>query len=99
PFGSQETLLSAARDDWFALDPSDWREAFSQHPKIGDRDALGTRFDATRSLSAREQAGVAGASDQVLDALSEGNADYERRFGFIFIVCASGQTAEEMLGL
>jgi 2-oxo-4-hydroxy-4-carboxy-5-ureidoimidazoline decarboxylase len=99
PFGSQETLLSAARDDWFALDPSDWREAFSQHPKIGDRDALGTRFDATRSLSAREQAGVAGASDQVLDALAEGNADYERRFGFIFIVCASGKTAEEMLGL
>src|SRR5262245_29835749 len=99
PFGSQETLLSTARDVWFALDSSDWREAFQHHPKIGDRDALRTRFAATRSLSESEQSGVAGAPDDILDGLAEGNADYERRFGFIFIVCASGKTAEEMLGL
>src|SRR5262245_18777154 len=99
PFGNQEALFSAARDVWFALDPSDWQEAFSHHPKIGDRDALRTRFAATRSLSEREQAGVSGASDEVLDALAQGNADYERRFGFIFIVCATGKTAEEMLGV
>jgi 2-oxo-4-hydroxy-4-carboxy-5-ureidoimidazoline decarboxylase len=99
PFGSQDTLQETARVIWFALDPSDWQEAFSHHPKIGDRDALRTRFAATRSLSEREQAGVASASDEVLDALAEGNADYERRFGFIFIICATGKTAEEMLGL
>ena len=99
PFGGQETLLSAARDVWFALEPVDWLEAFRHHPKIGDRNTLRTRFATTRSLSEREQAGVAAASDDILDALAEGNADYERRFGFIFIVCATGKTAEEMLGL
>jgi 2-oxo-4-hydroxy-4-carboxy-5-ureidoimidazoline decarboxylase len=99
PFREHAALLSAARDVWFSLDTADWREAFSHHPKIGDRDALRTRFAATRSLSEREQAGVSLASDDVLDALAEGNAAYERRFGFIFIVCATGKTAEEMLGL
>ena len=99
PFRDDATLLSAARDVWFSLDTSDWREAFSHHPKIGDRDALRTRFAATRSLSEREQSGVSGAGDDVLEALAEGNAAYERRFGFIFIVCATGKTAEEMLGL
>lgn len=99
PFGDDASLLSAARDVWFSLDASDWRDAFSHHPKIGDRDALRTRFAATRSLSEREQAGVSGAADGILDALAEGNAAYERRFGFIFIVCATGKTAEEMLGL
>jgi 2-oxo-4-hydroxy-4-carboxy-5-ureidoimidazoline decarboxylase len=99
PFGSQETLHAAGRDIWFALEPADWLEAFTHHPKIGDRAALRTRFAATRSLSEREQAGVAAAPDETLDALAEGNADYERRFGFIFIVCATGKTAEEMLGL
>lgn len=99
PFGSQPALHQAARDVWFALDPSDWQEAFSHHPRIGDRDALRTRFAATRSLSEREQAGVSGAPDAVLDALAEGNAAYAQRFGFIFIVCATGKSAQEMLGL
>jgi 2-oxo-4-hydroxy-4-carboxy-5-ureidoimidazoline decarboxylase len=99
PFGSAAALFDTARDVWFALEPADWREAFGHHPKIGDREALRTRFAATQSLSAREQAGVAGAAYDVLDALAEGNAHYERRFGFIFIVCATGKTAEEMLGL
>jgi 2-oxo-4-hydroxy-4-carboxy-5-ureidoimidazoline decarboxylase len=99
PYGSRDALLSASRDVWFGLDPADWREAFSHHPKIGDREALRERFAATRVLSEREQAGVAGASDAVLDALAEGNTAYERRFGFIFIVCATGKSAEEMLGL
>ena len=55
-------LLAAARDEWFALD-GDWREAFSHHPKIGDRDALRQRFAATAHLSEREQQGVAGAAE------------------------------------
>ena len=61
PFGSREALLSAARAEWDALDERDWREAFTHHPKIGDRDALRERFPATHTLSAREQAGVDGA--------------------------------------
>ena len=97
PFGSREALLSAARAEWDTLDERDWREAFTHHPKIGDRESLRERFPTTHTLSANEQAGVDGAPDAVLNALSEGNRAYERKFGFIFIVCASGLSAGEML--
>jgi 2-oxo-4-hydroxy-4-carboxy-5-ureidoimidazoline decarboxylase len=97
PFGNVEQLLAAAREVWFALDPVAWKEAFAAHPKIGDRDALRNRFPGTAHLAAREQAGVDGAANDVLSALAEGNLAYERRFGFIFIVCASGLTAAQML--
>jgi 2-oxo-4-hydroxy-4-carboxy-5-ureidoimidazoline decarboxylase len=99
PFGSSARLLAAARDEWFALGEADWREVFAHHPTIGDRDALRRRFPTTAHLSEREQAGVSGATGDVLDALAEGNREYERRFGYIFIVCASGKTADEMLAL
>ena len=97
PFGSRVGLLTAAREEWNALDPHDWREAFAQHPQIGDRDALRARFPATHHLSDQEQAGVASASEAVLDALADANRAYAERYGFIFIVCASGKSAEEML--
>jgi 2-oxo-4-hydroxy-4-carboxy-5-ureidoimidazoline decarboxylase len=99
PFGSREALLTAARDEWFALDEADWREAFTHHPRIGDRESLRARFPSTAHLSAREQSGVSAASDEVLDRLAAGNRAYEEKFGFIFIVFASGKSAEEMLGL
>jgi len=97
PFRSREALLAASREEWFALTTDDWREAFSHHPKIGDRDALARRFPATHRWSEREQAGVSGASENVLDALAEGNQTYEAKFGYLFIVCASGRSADEML--
>ncbi len=99
PFRTQEDLIAAAREEWFALTKDDWLEAFRQHPKIGDRETLRQRFPATHHLSAREQAGVSGASDEVLDALAEANRAYQARFGFIFIVCATGRSADEMLGM
>jgi 2-oxo-4-hydroxy-4-carboxy-5-ureidoimidazoline decarboxylase len=99
PFGSRDALLAAARDVWFALDHRDWREAFCHHPRIGDREELRRKFAATRHLSEREQTAVAHASEEVLDALAEGNRTYEAHFGYIFIVCATGRTAEEMLGM
>jgi 2-oxo-4-hydroxy-4-carboxy-5-ureidoimidazoline decarboxylase len=99
PFTTREDLLEAARREWFALTEDDWREAFHQHPKIGDRTALRQRFPATHHLSAQEQAGVGTASDDVLDALAEGNRAYEARFGYIFIVCATGRSANEMLAM
>jgi 2-oxo-4-hydroxy-4-carboxy-5-ureidoimidazoline decarboxylase len=99
PFGSREALLSAARAEWDTLDERDWREAFTHHPKIGDREALRERFPSTHALSAREQAGVDSAPDAVLDALADGNRQYEKRFGYIFIVCASGLGAGEMLAM
>ena len=99
PFGGRDDLLKAAREEWLALSPDDWLEAFSHHPKIGDRASLAARFPATHHWSSNEQSGVGGASDAVLDALARANEDYARRFGFIFIVCATGKTAEEMLAL
>jgi 2-oxo-4-hydroxy-4-carboxy-5-ureidoimidazoline decarboxylase len=99
PFGSRIGLLTAAREEWDALEPRDWREAFSHHPKIGDRASLRERFPTTHEHSEKEQAGVSGASDAVLDALADGNRAYEVRFGYIFIVCATGKSAEAMLAL
>ncbi len=99
PFANRETALSAARDVWAALDETDWKEAFSRHPKIGDRDALRRRFPESHHLSLREQAGVDGAHEDVLDELASLNHEYEARFGYIFIVCATGKSAHEMLTL
>jgi len=99
PFASRETVLSAARNVWLALDEKDWKEAFSQHPKIGDRDALRNRFPESHHLSGREQAGVDGAHGDVLRELASLNQEYEARFGYIFIVCATGKSADEMLAL
>ena len=99
PFGDQAALLSAAAEVWWGLGQDDWREAFAHHPKIGDRDALERRFATTAHLSAAEQHGVEGARSEVLTALSEANRLYEETFGYIFIVCAHGRSAEEMLAL
>ena len=99
PFAGQAELLSAARRVWDDLADDDWREAFSHHPQIGDRTALEKKFPATHDLSAREQAGLGEASGDVLDRLAAANQEYLARFGYIFIVCASGRSAEEMLGI
>ena len=99
PFGTLEQMRAAAQAEWFALSPADWREAFTHHPRIGDRESLRWRFAATRDLSEREQSGAEGASEDVLAALAEANAAYEARFGYIFIVCATGRSAQEMLGM
>jgi len=97
PFGCRETLLASAREEWFGLRRADWLEAFSDHPKIGQRDSVSQRFTRTAHLSEREQSGVNSASDDVLAALAADNRAYEEKFGFIFIVCATGKSAEEML--
>jgi 2-oxo-4-hydroxy-4-carboxy-5-ureidoimidazoline decarboxylase len=99
PFGGLAALLNAAREEWFALSPDDWREAFAHHPRIGGRDVLRARFTATRHLSEREQSGVSGASEDTLEALADGNREYERKFGYIFIICASGRRADEILDI
>jgi 2-oxo-4-hydroxy-4-carboxy-5-ureidoimidazoline decarboxylase len=99
PFRSDQALYDAARREWFALGPDDWKDAFAAHPRIGDRENLRARFSSTHQLSESEQAGVRAASDDVLDALAANNAEYEQRFGYIFIVCATGKSADEMLDL
>jgi len=99
PFAGVQDLLGIAHGFWMGLGPEDWREAFSHHPRIGDLESLKRRHASTADLASREQAAVAAASRVVLEALAEGNRAYEERFGYIFIVFASGQTADEMLAL
>ena len=99
PFAEADAALNAAREAWFALGREDRLEAFSHHPKIGDVRSLRRRFPATHDLSAHEQRGIVGASDATLAALADANRAYEDRFGYIFIVCATGKTADEMLAL
>ena len=92
--------LAALADRSFdRLRREDWLEAFAGHPRIGDLSSLRHRFAATADLAAAEQAGTREASDRVLRALAQSNADYERRFGHVFIVCATGKSADEMLRL
>jgi 2-oxo-4-hydroxy-4-carboxy-5-ureidoimidazoline decarboxylase len=99
PFFDQNELLSAADSVWKRLSPDDWKEAFSHHPRIGDAEALREKFGQTRTLAESEQAGVQGASQTILNSLASANTQYEKKFGYIFIVCATGKTAEEMLSL
>ncbi len=99
PFASADHLHATAERLWWALSDDDWREAFTHHPKIGDVDQLREKFAQTAAWSEGEQAGVNTASDATLQALADGNARYEARFGFIFIVCATGKSAAQMLAL
>jgi 2-oxo-4-hydroxy-4-carboxy-5-ureidoimidazoline decarboxylase len=91
-------LLEDAEECWYTLKEQDWREAFSHHPRIGDAESLRKKF-ASDPFAGDEQSGIAGASDQTLYSLSEGNKSYEQKFGYIFIVSAAGKSAVEMLGI
>lgn len=99
PFVSEEAMRAQADATWRSLDRADWLEAFAAHPKIGAGSAGGAGGAGTADWSQREQAGVAGAEDATLRRLAEGNRDYETRFGYMFIVCATGKTAAEMVAL
>ncbi len=99
PFGSWQAARTAARDEWFALSDDEWKEAFASHPRIGDVEAICARLGGSAAASAREQAGIADADADLLGALLDANRAYEARFGFIFIVCATGRTAAEMLAI
>jgi len=99
PFINREDLLAKAHSLWWSLSEDDWLEAFRAHPKIGEQKAATTQSEQARSWSAQEQSGIERAAAETKAALAGGNKAYERRFGFIFIVCASGKTSEEMLAM
>lgn len=99
PFKSVDELLTCSDDVWQYLAPDDWQEAFAHHPKIGDLDSIRAKFATTSDWAQGEQKGVASASEDVLQALAKGNSDYEQKFGYIFIVCATGKSADQMLAL
>jgi 2-oxo-4-hydroxy-4-carboxy-5-ureidoimidazoline decarboxylase len=99
PFGDVATLLRAADEVWWSLGPEEWREAFAHHPRLGERDATAAQESRARAWSAGEQRGVADASAEIREAIAEGNREYERRFGHIYLVSAAGKSAEELLAL
>ena len=89
PFATCDALYEAAQRIWWSLDPDDWREAFAAHPRIGER--RGTAW------SLQEQSGAQSAAETTQAQLAAVNAAYEARFGYIFIVCATGKSGDEML--
>lgn len=99
PFTSLSVLLRAAENVWWDLTPDDWREAFDHHPRIGEAAATVRQGESARAWSADEQRGASSADDDTRRQLVQGNHEYERRFGYIYLVCATGRTAEEMLAM
>ena len=100
PVADEKTLMEGANNVWNKLSEADWREAFTHHPKIGgDVAALREKFASTSTWAEGEQAAVRQASQVILEALAAGNTEYEQKFGCIFIVCATGKSAQEMLAL
>ena len=97
PFLNSAELSSQADEIWWNLDEEDWLEAFRAHPKIGEKKAASAQSQQASNWSAEEQSGVATASRQTIDELADLNRQYESCFGFIFIVCATGKSSEEML--
>ncbi len=97
PFKDESSVYAEAGWLWSQTGPEDWREAISHHPRIGDVNKLRERFKASGAWSEQEQQGMQGASEDVVQALADGNREYEARFGFIFLICATGKSAREML--
>jgi 2-oxo-4-hydroxy-4-carboxy-5-ureidoimidazoline decarboxylase len=99
PFRAFVRMLDEADEIWWSLSPDDWREAFDHHPRIGEQTAAVPQAGVARAWSADEQRGAAMSSDATRQALADGNREYERKFRHIYLVCATGKSAEEMLAL
>ena len=91
PFANGHALMTAAEEIWHGLKPDDWREAFAAHPRIGER--------SSSKWASQEQSGTASASTESMSAMAKANQNYEARFGHIYIVCATGRSADEMLAI
>ena len=99
PFSDEADLLTACQIAFDSLSRVDWLEAFAAHPQIGDIETLEKKFAHTAHLASGEQSGAAQASRETLEKLAQGNREYLERFGYIFIVFATGKSADEMLTL
>ncbi|HEV7683295.1 MAG TPA: 2-oxo-4-hydroxy-4-carboxy-5-ureidoimidazoline decarboxylase [Pyrinomonadaceae bacterium] len=99
PYHSLAELIAAADRIWWSLDSQAWLDAFHSHPKIGEKNAAAATAVEAQQWSEAEQSGVCNAAHETLGALAELNQTYEEKFGYIFIVCASGKSSEEMLAI
>jgi len=98
PFVDEEALFAAADTVWATMEEQDWIEAFRAHPRIGDRKPAHASAQSA-AWSQQEQAATSAAQDTLLAELAENNARYEKLFGFTYIVCATGKSAEVMLAI
>jgi len=99
PFADDAAVNDAAAAVAATLSEADWLEAFAAHPMIGDVESLRQKYAATKAIAAGEQAGAAEASEATLAELAKLNREYHEKFGFIFIVFATGKSADEMLAI
>jgi OHCU decarboxylase len=99
PYASFEQLLAKANDVWWSLEEADWLEAFRSHPRIGERNAANAVSAQSQQWSTQEQHGVQNAAQETIEKLAQLNLDYEKKFGFIFIVCATGKSSDAILAL
>lgn len=99
PFDSQEALFSAAEAHWQTMQRSDILQAFEGHPRIGDVSTLRKKFANTAALAGHEQSGMNAADDALLHRMKTLNDEYYEKFGYLFIVCATGKSATEMLSI
>jgi len=99
PFATFAELRAAADEVWWSLAPADWLEAFSGHPKIGEQRGPQHASAQAQHWSKQEQSGVSEGNDETAALLAKLNREYEEKFGYIFIVCASGKSAAEMLAI
>jgi OHCU decarboxylase len=97
PYENVANLITQANETWWSLDRDDWLEAFRSHPRIGEKKAAESVSAQSKQWSGQEQAGVNTASAETTNALTTLNHAYEQKFGFIFIICATGKTSDEML--
>ena len=99
PFSDASSLIAASDEIWNRLESQDWLEAFSKHPRIGERKAPQTASKRSATWSGEEQKAAATSDGSVRLELAEANREYEQRFGRTFIVCATGKSAQEMLDI
>jgi 2-oxo-4-hydroxy-4-carboxy-5-ureidoimidazoline decarboxylase len=97
PLRDDGALLAASDEIWHSLGEADWLEAFRSHPRIGESRAEKTVEAQSSVWSEQEQKKAAAADEAVKTALRWGNREYEQKFGRIFIVCATGKSASEIL--
>ncbi|MFL6229653.1 MAG: 2-oxo-4-hydroxy-4-carboxy-5-ureidoimidazoline decarboxylase [Pyrinomonadaceae bacterium] len=97
PFADANEMMRAAEEAWGRLEDEDWLEAFSRHPKLGERQSTTEQTRQEQSWSEREQSGMSAADAAARAELAELNREYESKFGYIFIICATDRSPAEIL--
>lgn len=108
PYANMNEFRDACDDEWWKLSSNHWKESFHGHPRIGDKKALAAKLSNLKNSNGNEiksgggweeeeQKGTADASTDLLDAIHRGNIEYEAKYGYIFLICATNKTASEML--